>query len=149
MAPTKAYDAATRAQALTMLQLKRPVKEITEKTGLNKSTVSRIEKRAKERGYTPETNPTIIMAYVEDAPRSGRPTKLTAEVEEQVVKAISKNSTIRQLSTQAITNLVSLLVYKGVSARSVHRILRRKGYKPCKPTTKPGLTADNKLKRMQ
>ena len=98
IALTKAYNAATYAQALTMLQLKRPVKEITEKTGLNKSTVSRIKKRAKERGYTPETNPTIIMAYVEDAPRSSRPIKLTVEVEEQVVKAILKNSTIRQLS---------------------------------------------------
>ena len=30
------------------------------------------------------------MAYVEDVPRSSRPIKLTAEVEDQVVKAISK-----------------------------------------------------------
>jgi len=37
----------------------------------------------------------IIMAYVEDAPRFGRPKKLTTEVEEQVIKAILKNSITR------------------------------------------------------
>ena len=82
-----------------MLQLKHPVKEIVEKIGLNKSTIGRIEKRAKEWGYTPETNPTIIMAYIEDVPRSGRPKKVTAEVKEKIIEAISKNSTTRQLST--------------------------------------------------
>jgi transposase len=75
-----------------MLQLQRPVKEITKTTGFNKSTIGRIEKRAKERGYTPEKSQTILMAYVEDAPRSGRPRKITPEVEE-VTAAVSKNST--------------------------------------------------------
>ena len=84
MAPLKSYDPATRAQALTILQLKRPITEITEKTGFNKSTVGRIEKRAKERGYTPETSQTILLAYVEDVPRSGRPKKATVEVEEKI-----------------------------------------------------------------
>jgi transposase len=88
----------------------------------------------------------IIIAYVKDVPRFNRPKKVTIEVEEQVIKAISKNSTTRQLSTQAITNLVSSLVYKGIFARTVYRILHRKGYKPYKPITKLGLTADNKLK---
>jgi transposase len=88
------------------------------------------------------------MAYVEDAPRAGRPKKVTIKVEEKVIKAITKNLTTRLLSTQAITNLVSPLVHNSISARTVHRILRRKGYKPCKPTTKPSLTKENKLIRL-
>jgi hypothetical protein len=40
MAPTRAYDNGTRVQALTMLQLNRPVSKITTITGYNKSTIS-------------------------------------------------------------------------------------------------------------
>ncbi len=110
MAPCQLNDASTRVQALTILQLKYPTKEITTKTGFDQSIIGRIEKRAKARGYTPETNPKILLAYVEDAPRPSRPKKCTPEVEEKVIKAISKNSTTRQLSTQCITNIVSPLV---------------------------------------
>jgi transposase len=64
-----------------------------------------------------------------------------------VIKTISKNSTIWELSTQKIADMISPLVKGGISARSVHRILRRRGYKPMKPTRKPGLTKENKLAR--
>jgi hypothetical protein len=149
MAPRHPNDPGTRVQALTMLQLGRNAKEIAITTGLDRTTIGRIEKRARARGYTPETDPKILIAYVEDAPRAGRPKKVTLEVEEAVIKAISKNSTTRLLSTQAIANLISPLVQNGISARTIHRVLRRKGYKPCKPTTKPGLTKENKLTRLQ
>ena len=95
MALLKLYDMATRAQALTMLQLQRLVKEITTVTGYDKSTIGRIKKRAKARGYIPKTNPRIILAYVDDAPRAGKPKKVTLEIEEEVIKTISKNSTTR------------------------------------------------------
>ena len=97
MGPRQPNDAGTRVQALTMLQLEQPLKEIVSKTGLDRTTIRRIEKRARARGYTPETNPKILLAYIEDAPRSGRPTKITPEVEEKVIEAISKNSTTRLL----------------------------------------------------
>jgi transposase len=90
-----------------------------------------------------------LLTYVEDAPRSGRPKKIIPEVEEEVIKTISKNSTTRELSTQKIADMISPLVKGGISARSVHRILRRRGYKPSKPTRKPGLTQDNKTKRLK
>ncbi|KAF4633514.1 hypothetical protein G7Y89_g4598 [Cudoniella acicularis] len=128
---------------------KPPNDPATPETGYDKTTIRRIEKKARERGYTPETDPKIILAYVEDAPRSGRPKKLSPEQEEEVIKALSKNSTTRQLSTQGIANLTSPLIQGGISARTIHRILRRKGYKPCKPTKKPGLTKEQKLARLQ
>jgi len=54
---------------------------------------------AKERGYDPSKDTKILLLYVVDAPRSGRPKKCTPELEEEVIKVISKNSTTRQLST--------------------------------------------------
>jgi hypothetical protein len=93
-----------------MLQLKRPVKEITVTTGYNKSTIGRIEKRAKARGYTSETDPRSFSAYVEDAPHANKPKKVIKKVEERVIKAISENSTTRQLLPQDIANLVSSLI---------------------------------------
>ena len=84
---------------------------------------------------------------MEDIPKVGRPKKYTLEVEEVVIKIILKNSTIRELSTQKIANMVSPLVKGGISARSIYRILCRRGYKPIKPTRKPGLIKENKLIR--
>ena len=148
MAPTTSYDNGTRIQALTMLQLGHPVSEIVLKTGYHKSTILRIQQKAISRGYDPEKDSKILLAYVEDAPRVGRPKKITSETEEAIIKAISKNSTTRQLSSQKIANIVSPLVRGGISARSIHRALSRRGYKPCKPTTKPGLTKEMKLARL-
>jgi uncharacterized protein YerC len=64
MAPNKPHDLATRAQALTMLQLGQTLGKIHSSTKLAKSTITRIEKIAKERGYNPEKDPTILEVYV-------------------------------------------------------------------------------------
>lgn len=61
---------------------------------------------------------------------------------------MSKNSTTRELSTPKSADIVSPRIRGGLSDRSVHRILRRRGYKPCKPMRKPGLTKENKLARL-
>ena len=120
MAPTVPYDAAIRAQALTMLQLERPIREITAKTGYNRTTIKRIEKRVQDCGYTHTTNSKIIMAYVMDASRSERSMKVTEEVENKVIEAISKNSTICQLLTAAIATFISLLIKDSISAHTIH-----------------------------
>ena len=120
MAPTAPYDAATCAQALTMLQLGHSIHEITAKTGYNRLTIKWIEKRAQDRGYMHTTNSKIIMAYVEDLLCSGRPVKVTEEVEKQVIDAIFKNSTIHQLFTATIATLVSSLVKDSISAHMVY-----------------------------
>lgn len=51
-------------------------------TGLSKSTVNSIYARAIERGFEPSLKPLILKdEYLEDAPRSGRPTKHTEAIE--------------------------------------------------------------------
>jgi transposase len=125
------------------------IEEIIKDTSYARSSIYAIQKTAKARGYDPSKDTRILLSYVEDAPRTGRPKKCTSDVEEQVIKAISQNSTTRELSTQKITDTLTPLIKGGISARSIHRILRHRGYKPCKPTRKPGLTQANKLKRLK
>ena len=95
MAPTRPHDDGTRVQALALLSVKTPMAEIIEKTGYTESTIYKIRKKAKSRGYDPSKDEKILLAYVTDAPKTGRPKKCTPEVEEAIIKAISKNSTIR------------------------------------------------------
>ncbi len=142
-------DAATRAQALTLLQKGVAIDKIIKDTNYARRSIYNILKKAKDYRYDSSKDTRILLSYVEDAPRSGRPKKCTLEIEEQVINIISQNSTTRELSTQKIANTLALLIKGGISARSIHRILRRRGYKPCKLTRKPGLTQANKLKRLK
>jgi hypothetical protein len=78
MAPNT--DIVTRALVVT---LKSPfggktTTEIVDKTGLSKCTVNQIYARAIEHGFDPNYLPLIIKdEYLQDAPRSGQPTKQT------------------------------------------------------------------------
>jgi len=124
--------------------------QIVKDTGYTERTIYGIQKKARDRGYNPSKDTKIFLRYVEDAPRVGRPKKATPELEEEVIKTISKNSTTRELSTANIAEIVGPLAKGGtISARTIHRILRRRGYKPCKPTAKPGLTKEAKLARLK
>jgi transposase len=114
--------------------------QIVKDTGYIERTIYGIQKKAKDRGYNPSKDTKILLHYVEDAPRVGRPKKATPELEEEVIKTISKNSTTRELSTAKIAEIVAPLAKGGtISACTIHRILRRRGYKPCKPTRNQGL----------
>ena len=108
IAPTRPRDPATRAQALAIVQLGCPIEEIISTTGFDPSSITRIKKRAKDRGYDPEKDKKIIFVYVGDAAHASKPKRLTPEVEQEVIEAISKNSTTRQFTTRGIANLVRL-----------------------------------------
>ena len=143
--PGKYHDIATRAQALTLKVIKCPDAENTKITGLPRSTINSIYRTARARGYNPDACQTLFNSYIEDAPKPGPPCKATLEVEDAIIAVLSKNSTTRELSCQRIADLIT----PNISARTVHRVLKRRGYRSCKPTTKPGLTAENKLARLK
>ena len=143
----KYNDIATLAQVLTLKCLKYSDKAIIAKTGVSRATILRIYKTALSRGYEPTTNELILNKYVEDAPKSGAPQKATVATEEAIIAAISKNSTTRELSCQRIADAIEPIA--SVSPSTVHRVLKRRNYRSCKPTTKPGLTAENKLTRLK
>ena len=140
-------DIGTRVQALTLLEIGMPVSEIIKITKVSKPSIHRLRKTALERRYAPEVCKVILAAYVEDAPKSGRPVKAIEAVEELVISTVSKNSTTCKLSCQRIADSIAPTAL--ISARTVHRILKRRGYRALKPTYKPGLTAENKLARLK
>ena len=83
MAPS--YDIATRAQVVTLKALGFTNQAICTKLQLSvaHTSLDRIYQRALDRGFTPE-KPICLNRYVENAPRSGRPTKQTEQVKADV-----------------------------------------------------------------
>ena len=142
----KYYDIATCAQALTLKVIKCPDKENTQMTGVSRTAINRIYKTALQRGYNPEICQTILNSYIEDAPKLGALVKATPAVKDAIVAIISKNLSTRELSCQAIADSLSDVE---ISACIVHRVLKRYGYRLYKPTIKPGLIAENKIKRLE
>jgi hypothetical protein len=118
------HDNRPYIQALTLLSKGIKLNKIKTDTSLSKSVIYRLQKKAISCGYDPSKDQKILVTYVEDAPKVSRPKKCTLELEEVVIKTISKNSTTRELSTQKIADMLTPLVKGGISARSIHRILR-------------------------
>ncbi len=63
---------AQRAQALALLEENVPWTRILERTGLTRSTLYNIRKRAEERGYDKDRNFIFRNEFFEDNRRSGR-----------------------------------------------------------------------------
>lgn len=142
------HDYETRLQALTLLEMNVPIAQIQEITGIPKRTIYDYRKTTIQRGYNSQESKKLVLAYIEDAARSGRPPKATEEVKQTVVGVLEKNSTTRQLSTQALTNIVNKSLGKPISARTTYNILRSYGYSNYKPMYKPGLTLESKSTRL-
>ena len=82
------FGIATRAQVRTLKEFTSlKIDEIVQITGVGKSEVSNIVKRARERGYT-KLQP-LQDAFFADAARAGRPVKINQEVNKQVKDMIS------------------------------------------------------------
>ena len=93
------HDVGTRLQALCLFENKVPVPQIKEITGIATSQIYVIRKTAITRGYDPAVSKKLLLSYVEDAPRSRRPPKVTEDIKKQVVEVVTKNSTTRQMTT--------------------------------------------------
>ena len=138
------YDDATRAQALTLKVMGVSNAEIEAITGIQPRTLNALLRKAKERGYDPNVSKKLLDIHVKDSPRSGRPTKRTAELVENVISKVSRDRYGREKTCSQIAIEVG-----GVSDTTVWRILRTAGYRKTKPTRKPGLTEEMKKARLQ
>lgn len=144
-------DIATRALIIT---LKSPYGgktsvEIAEKTGISVRQINRTYARAIERGFDPNRLPLVIKdAWLQDAPRSGRPTKQTESTKQQVIDKVRRDRYGREKSCADIAGELS---QQGIncSAITVWRILKSLGMKKTKPTRKPGLTDDMQAQRLK
>ena len=85
----KHHDLATKVQALTLLTSGMPVLAIEAITSISRSQIFRIRQKALTAGYNPAISPAILLIYVEDAPKSGRPSKVTPEKVRELIEHIS------------------------------------------------------------
>ncbi|KAH8821830.1 hypothetical protein F5884DRAFT_769175 [Xylogone sp. PMI_703] len=76
------HDLGTRVQALALLEASVPQPEITAITGIAKSSLYSLRRNAINRGYDPKVDRRILLKYVVDGPRSGRPRKYPKKGEE-------------------------------------------------------------------
>ena len=135
---------ATRAQIVTLKAFRYTNEEICSKLHLALAhySLDRIYTRALARGFNPE-RPTCLDHHVEDAPRSGRPTKQTESVKVDVEAKVTRDRYGREKSAEAIAAEV------GLCPSTVRIILKKAGYKKTKPTRKPGLTEEMKKARLE
>ena len=82
------HDIATRAQALALLGAGVPIQNIIKISGISKSQIYRIQKKAKERGYNSTTSTTLKTEFLDDNPHTGRPKKITKEMEKEILVEI-------------------------------------------------------------
>ncbi|KAK1246367.1 hypothetical protein MKX08_000169 [Trichoderma sp. CBMAI-0020] len=83
------YDTATRAQALTLKLAGFSNDQVQQITGIHPRTVLLILDRAVERGLD-LAKPVILDIHVQDAPRSGRPSK-QADVKEDILQKVRRD----------------------------------------------------------
>ena len=72
------HDPGIRLQALALVEAGMEPKIVEAFTGVRRSTISRLRKKARERGYNPEISRKLLIEYVIDGARSGRPGKQTS-----------------------------------------------------------------------
>jgi transposase len=122
--------------------------DVAEKTGCSVRQVQRIYARAIERGFDPNESPLILKdEWLEDAPRSGRPSKQTCEAVEIVVAKVQCDRYGREKTCADLAGELSQMGLD-ISATTIWRILKRHGYRKTKPTRKPGLTKTMKAERL-
>ena len=87
---------AQRLQALTLVEHGVSAKRVEEITEVSTRSISHIKKKARSRGYDPEISRVLKMEYVEDAPRSGQPSKVTPALEEAILTDVRKDRNGRE-----------------------------------------------------
>jgi transposase len=141
------FGVAQRAQVLTLKEhTSLKIDDIVAITGVGKSEVSNILKRARERGYTKEQP--LQDAFFGDAARAGRPQKVDKAAAKGVVSIISQTRQSRTLTLVEITRRLKKTNIS-LSPMSVWRILHRNGYHKVKPTRKPGLSDAARKARLE
>jgi transposase len=141
-------DLSTRAFVLALkTYTTKTTAEIAAIVGLSKSTVNRIYGRACERGFDPNLTPIVIKdSYLEDAERSGRPSKQD-QIKQPVLDKIRRDGREKSCADLAGELNNERL---DVSATTVWRTLKQAGLRKRKTTTtrKPGITQKMRAERL-
>lgn len=71
--PNKFHDNGTKIQAITLLSVGFNPKVVSSMLNISVPQLYRLREKAKSRGWSGQPNSPLLVEYVVDAPRSGRP----------------------------------------------------------------------------
>ncbi|KAI1824238.1 hypothetical protein F4861DRAFT_507269 [Xylaria intraflava] len=117
----------------------RSASEISQITGVSKAYINRLYVKVRERGFDPTRFPIIFDdAWLEEAPRSGRPTKLTEETKQFIIAKLEEDKDNNNGRERTCASLAGELRSRGteISASTVRRMLREADHKKPKSTHK-------------
>ncbi|OCK93499.1 uncharacterized protein K441DRAFT_722838, partial [Cenococcum geophilum 1.58] len=108
-------------------------------TGISTKHIGNLLKRAVENGWRVDW--VLLDDHLKDKPRVGRKKKITPDLKQKVINAVTCDRYGCKKSTRRIARET------GLSASSIRGILKKYGYRKTKPIRKPGLTAAIKSER--
>ena len=88
-----------RAQAVTLLENGIAVKIVAAITEISQARVYKWRKTAKDRGWDPAISGVLKETHLIDAPRSGRPPKVTVELEKAILDNVRSSKNGREKSS--------------------------------------------------
>jgi hypothetical protein len=143
------HDPRARLQALSLWEYGVSPVLVANLTKISEQHIRKIKRKAIKRGYNPDVCKIILLRYVEDDLRTGRPA-IVQTVKDLIIKILTRNSSTRSYSCQRLAFEVGeeLGQKKAISARTVYTVLKQRGYSSCKQTVKPGLTKKMKDDRL-
>jgi len=127
-------DVGIRIQCLVLLEHGIHIDIVAKITNVTKSSIYQYCQVAIAQGYDPTKSRQILLSYLEDAPKSGRPTVCTAEMVQKAIASVTGSAEGRQNNTTQTGAIC------GISHATVHQILQQSRFRSCKRTVKPGLT---------
>jgi hypothetical protein len=137
-------DLGQRLQALTLAEYGVKRKDVALISGISESSISKLCQKARTRGYDPAVSKQLLLEYVDDGKRAGRPLLGGEDGGKAAIeKLISRDRYGREKT------LDRLALDMNMSANTVRNRLKEMGYHSCKPTTKPGLTETMRKARLE
>ncbi|OQE11157.1 hypothetical protein PENFLA_c080G06566 [Penicillium flavigenum] len=141
---------STVARRATVVALKaytpKSSAEIAALTDLSVPSVNRIYAEAIKRGFDPHRT-MVDNQYVEDKPRSGRPTKQDPSTVDIILLKVRLDRYGREKTCADIAGDLSKLGIN-VSGITIYRVLKNAGFRKTKSTRKPRLTKKMRAERL-
>ena len=85
-----------KLQALSLIEHGITAKVVQAVTGVSIQSISYLKRKARDRGYDPTVSRILKVEYVQDAPRSGRPLKVTPEIEQAILNNVRHDRNSRE-----------------------------------------------------
>jgi hypothetical protein len=91
MAPRPHIDVGIRIQCLVLLEYGVPIDIVSQITNVHKASIYQFRRIAVVRGYDLKKSQQILLSYLEDAPKSRRPTVCTQDVVNKIITNVCKS----------------------------------------------------------